>query len=107
MVFSNVTHKLIIERMAVIEDRDKIRNENTLRCRSTQGREGQFESGQTRSLSSQNGEGKTNDKSFLDSENEGGRSLSVTVEINLLAWLLFFVAFTFRLWTIDYPRSVV
>jgi hypothetical protein len=31
----------------------------------------------------------------------------ITFEFNLIAWSLFVIAFVMRIWTIDYPRSVV
>ena len=36
-----------------------------------------------------------------------GHPLTVKVELNVTAWLLFIVALSLRLWRLDYPRNIV
>lgn len=42
-----------------------------------------------------------------DAQNDLSNPFLVKIEFNLIAWALFVVALVMRLWTIDYPRSVV
>lgn len=49
------------------------------------------------------------ESSSASSEMEPVRSkpLTINIEINIVAWTLFFFAFILRLWRLDFPRNVV